>query len=87
MAAKSGLATNKHEKTMPELPEVETAARTLAPQLAGRRIIAIERLDWERMIETPSVEAFYAALPGSTVLAVSRRAKWLLLTLDESTLR
>ena len=29
---------------MPELPEVETIARTLAPQVEGRRIVACELL-------------------------------------------
>jgi formamidopyrimidine-DNA glycosylase len=67
---------------MPELPEVETAARDLARQVTGRRIVAIEKLDWERMIETPSPEAFGALLPGRTIVAVRRRAKWMLLELD-----
>ena len=30
---------------MPELPEVETIARTLAPQVEGRRIVACELLN------------------------------------------
>jgi formamidopyrimidine-DNA glycosylase len=67
---------------MPELPEVEHAARGLAEQVVGRRIAAVTRLDWERMVETPTVEQFIALLEGRTVLAASRRAKWILLTLD-----
>lgn len=67
---------------MPELPEVETAARDLARQVIGRRIVSIEKLDWERMVETPSPDAFRALLPGRAIAAVSRRAKWLLLELD-----
>ena len=66
---------------MPELPEVETAARDLARQVLGCRIVAIEKLDWERMIETP-LEIFQEHLLGREVLAVRRRAKWLLLDLD-----
>ncbi|MBX0328767.1 bifunctional DNA-formamidopyrimidine glycosylase/DNA-(apurinic or apyrimidinic site) lyase [Oscillochloris sp. ZM17-4] len=67
---------------MPELPEVETVARSLAPQVVGRRIAAIEKLDWERMVETPDLPDFRALIVGREVLAVGRRAKWLLATLD-----
>lgn len=67
---------------MPELPEVETVARTLAPQIVGKRIVDIERLDWERMVETPPVADFRALLPGRAILDVGRRAKWVLITLD-----
>jgi formamidopyrimidine-DNA glycosylase len=67
---------------MPELPEVEHAARGLGAQIVGRRIVAVTRLDWERMVETPAVDQFIALLVGRVVLAVGRRAKWILLTLD-----
>lgn len=68
---------------MPELPEVETVARDLARQLEGHRIVAVERLDWPRMVEVPADPAgFAAALAGRTIVAVGRRAKWLLLHLD-----
>jgi formamidopyrimidine-DNA glycosylase len=67
---------------MPELPEVEHAARGLGAQIAGRRIVAVTRLDWERMVETPTVEQFIALLKDREVVAASRRAKWILLTLD-----
>lgn len=67
---------------MPELPEVEIIARSLAPQLVGRTILDVERLDWERMVETPSVDAFRREIAGRRVLAARRRAKWLLLDLD-----
>src|SRR5919199_6095027 len=67
---------------MPELPEVEHAARTLAAQIIGRKIVTVTRLDWERMVEIPAVEQFLTLLEGREILAVSRRAKWILLTLD-----
>jgi formamidopyrimidine-DNA glycosylase len=67
---------------MPELPEVETAARDLARQVVGSRIVGVEKLDWERMVETPSVDQFRALLAGRRIEGVGRRAKWLLLTLD-----
>lgn len=67
---------------MPELPEVEHAARTLAAQVIGRKIVTVTRLDWERMVEIPAVEQFLTVLEGREIRAVSRRAKWILLTLD-----
>lgn len=67
---------------MPELPEVEIAARSLAAQVLNRSITAIEKLDWERMVETPDLPTFLAYLPGRYIEAVGRRAKWLLFTLD-----
>lgn len=67
---------------MPELPEVETAARSLAPQVIGRSIAAIEKLDWERMVEAPDVASLRQLLPGRRIAAVGRRAKWLLIRLD-----
>lgn len=69
---------------MPELPEVETIATSLGPQLVGRRIKAIEKLDWEKMVEAPDLASFRQLLLDRTVLAVYRRAKWLLCTLDEA---
>jgi formamidopyrimidine-DNA glycosylase len=67
---------------MPELPEVEIAARSLAAQVLDRQISAVEKLDWERMVETPDLPTFLACLPGRHIHAVGRRAKWLLLPLD-----
>src|SRR6476619_6847955 len=67
---------------MPELPEVEHAARSLGAQIIGHKIIAVTRLDWQRMVETPAVEQFLELLQGRQVLAASRRAKWIVLTLD-----
>src|SRR3982750_3502933 len=75
--------TTKEEKYhMPELPEVEHAARSLGAQIIGRTITAVTRLDWQRMVETPAVEQFLELLQGRQVLAAGRRAKWIVLTLD-----
>ena len=58
---------------MPELPEVETVCRTLAPQLVGRRFVAFELL-WPRTFAfDPGV--FHNCALGKTVGEVSRRAK------------
>lgn len=67
---------------MPELPEVETAVRSLAPQVVGRTITRVERLDWERMVETPDVVAFREVIVDRRILQARRRAKWVLLELD-----
>jgi formamidopyrimidine-DNA glycosylase len=67
---------------MPELPEVEHAARSLGAQIVGHTIAAVTRLDWERMVETPALEQFIELLQGRTILDVGRRAKWIVLTLD-----
>lgn len=66
---------------MPELPEVETVARSLAPQLLGRTIVGLAKLDWPRML-TPPLPEFATLVVGRRIEAVGRRAKWLLLTLD-----
>jgi formamidopyrimidine-DNA glycosylase len=67
---------------MPELPEVEVVARSLAPQLTGRTFTGVTKLDWERMIETPDPAVFRELIVGRRVVAVGRRAKWVLISLD-----
>ncbi|MEN9936131.1 MAG: hypothetical protein RLZZ387_2710 [Chloroflexota bacterium] len=67
---------------MPELPEVQHAADTLAAQIAGAQIAAVTRLDWPRMVETHGPEEFAALLAGRAVRGASRRAKWILVELD-----
>ncbi|MNS57634.1 Formamidopyrimidine-DNA glycosylase [compost metagenome] len=67
---------------MPELPEVETTARELAPGAVGRRIVAVERLDHPPMVEAPDLAGFEAGLVGRRIEAVSRRAKWILVHLE-----
>ena len=66
---------------MPELPEVETVARQLEPELEGRRIESLEVLDprWSRPV---SPQALARAVDGSTIEGLGRRGKYLLLALD-----
>ncbi len=66
---------------MPELPEVETIARMLAPRLSGRTIRQVE-VAWSRTIATPTVEGFCEQLPGATIGAVQRRGKYLIFVLQ-----
>ena len=65
---------------MPELPEVETVMRGLAPHLRGRRVIAA-RLSGKRL-RLPWPRDFAARLEGARVEALSRRAKFMLWRLD-----
>ncbi len=66
---------------MPELPEVETIARNLRPDLVGRRITALEAR-WPKSLR-PSHDAVEQACVGRTVLSVGRRGKHLLWELDD----
>jgi formamidopyrimidine-DNA glycosylase len=66
---------------VPELPEVETMARDLAPLVEGATIKGAW-WDWDKVIGHPRPAAFEQAVSGRRVERVSRRAKWLLLDLD-----
>ena len=68
---------------MPELPEVETTARLLRPLLTGRTIAAVQHLDYPPLVAPFSPEAFRSAVAGRQILAVGRRAKYILLSLDD----
>src|SRR5260370_36719398 len=67
---------------MPELPEVETIRRQLAPQLEGRTIAAIEILDarWTRPVPPQLVEQ---RLLGARVKRVGRAGKYLIWSLSD----
>jgi formamidopyrimidine-DNA glycosylase len=66
---------------MPELPEVETVRRGLAPHLVGRRIARAKpnRAD----LRFPFPARFAARLKGRRVDALTRRAKYILAHLDD----
>ena len=66
---------------MPELPEVETFARLLKPELAGNTILSAD-LRWARTLSMPSVVQFKKQITGQRILDVSRRAKYLVIKLD-----
>ncbi len=71
-------------KTMPELPEVETTRRGVEPHLTGRTlrgaVVRNPSLRW------PVPPDLAERLAGETVLAVRRRAKYLLLECQSGTL-
>lgn len=66
---------------MPELPEVETVRRGLEAALRGRVIteVAVRRGDLRR----PLPADFASRLRGRTVSGLTRRAKYLIATLDD----
>src|SRR5688572_14718445 len=65
---------------MPELPEVEATRRRLEAVMARKRFkrVSVRRPD----LRTPFPRRFAARLAGTTVLAVHRRAKYLLIPLS-----
>ncbi len=69
---------------MPELPEVETARRGIAPRLRGRRISRVEVREWR--LRWPVSRQVTTRLPGQRVHDIARRAKYLLLETDAGTL-
>ncbi len=66
---------------MPELPEVETVCRGLRPHLVGR---VLRQIDQRRAdLRFPFPSAFPDRLADRTVVAVDRRAKYILIHLDD----
>lgn len=66
---------------MPELPEVETVRRGLEERLKGRRIVrAVTR---RRDLRVALPRDFAGRLTGRRVTAIERRAKYLLVRLDD----
>lgn len=65
---------------MPELPEVETVRRGLAPHLEGRRITGV-RLN-RAGLRLPFPDHLAERITGATFLPLHRRAKYLLAPLD-----
>jgi formamidopyrimidine-DNA glycosylase len=69
---------------MPELPEVETVVRSLAPHLPGRRILVAEFTS--RHVTPGNRTALAKKLIGRTIRSVTRRGKHILIGLDEGIL-
>lgn len=67
---------------MPELPEVETIRRQLAPLVEGRRIERVEVLDprWSRPL---APQELAEALEGRRIEHLGRRGKYLLWSLED----
>lgn len=68
---------------MPELPEVETVRQGLSPAMEGQ---VIERLEQRRPnLRFPFPKNFAGRLTGRRVMRLGRRAKYLLIHLDDET--
>ena len=67
---------------MPELPEVETVARDLRGLVVGARITGV-RVGWLKTLRSQDPAAFGAAVVGRTITGTSRRAKLVVLDLDD----
>ena len=67
---------------MPELPEVETIARKLRPELVGKSI-ANANLLWSRTLATPTPAKFKKQVIGQEIKAVGRRAKYFVMELSD----
>jgi formamidopyrimidine-DNA glycosylase len=67
---------------VPELPEVETIRRHLAPHLAGRRLRAVEILD-ERWSGGLAPGELAAAVEGRRIERLARRGKYLVWELED----
>ena len=65
---------------MPELPEVETVRRGLAPAMEGARFAKVEVRD--RRLRWPIAKDFVKRLEGKSVEGLGRRAKYLLADLS-----
>jgi formamidopyrimidine-DNA glycosylase len=65
---------------MPELPEVETVVRSLAPRITGARIQSAEFRS--KLVTRGNFSAVAEALSGATVLSVRRTGKHIFLLLE-----
>jgi len=69
---------------MPELPEVETTRRGIAPHVEGRTVRSVEVFD--HRLRQPVARDLAQLLCGARVRAVRRRAKYLLFEFPHGTL-
>jgi formamidopyrimidine-DNA glycosylase len=68
---------------MPELPEVETTRRGIAPTLEDKRVL--QMVVRERRLRWPIPADFESRIESHTVRKVERRAKYILLRFDAGT--
>ena len=69
---------------MPELPEVETTRRGIAPHLEGQRVSRV--VVRERRLRWPIPDDLDVRLSGQKIIKVERRAKYLLINAEVGTL-
>lgn len=66
---------------MPELPEVETYRRELAPELKGRSVLSAQ-VYWPNIIAEPDAKRFESGMTNQHFSDFGRRGKYLLLHLS-----
>src|SRR5690349_1645108 len=74
----------RNDTHMPELPEVETVRRTLAPHIIGRTIERVVVRD--RRLRWPIPRGFERTLAGRQIRAIDRRGKYLLVDVGDGRL-
>lgn len=67
---------------MPELPEVEMVVRGLRPDMVGRSFTGAD-VRWSRELVDHSPESFASRLAGQRVIAMRRRAKYIIFELTD----
>jgi formamidopyrimidine-DNA glycosylase len=75
----------EHDPSMPELPEVETVRRSLLKRVVGQRITSLQVGDYPAVLGGDRAEDVQARIAGRTVTGIRRRAKYLILDLDDGT--
>ena len=70
---------------MPELPEVETVRRSLLDKIVGQRIRSLRIGNFPGVLADDRVEDVLARIAGRAVRGVRRRAKYLIIELDDDT--
>ncbi len=71
---------------MPELPEVETLRRDLDKEVIGRRIKSAEVAGMRAIRRHPNKKHFISKIEGQKLERVTRRGKYLLLSMGDDTL-
>lgn len=74
--ARPGRGAFREPRNVPELPEVETLRRGVAPALVGRSVAAVRVYD--RRLRWPVPAGLERRLAGRRLVAVDRRSKYLL---------
>ncbi|ORU93535.1 MAG: DNA-formamidopyrimidine glycosylase [Cycloclasticus sp. symbiont of Bathymodiolus heckerae] len=69
---------------MPELPEVETTCRGIAPHIEGKRVASV--IVRQKQLRWPISPEISSVLPSLNINNVSRRAKYLFISTDKGTL-
>jgi formamidopyrimidine-DNA glycosylase len=67
---------------MPELPEVETVVRDLRAHGLEKAVIRAVDIRWPRIVSGLTPERFSKALAGRAITRLTRRAKYIIATLD-----